>query len=33
MVMSEGKQIKIVKDELINEKEILKYALGGEFDE
>ena len=33
MIMSEGKQIKIVKDELINEKEILKYALGGEFDE
>lgn len=33
MVMSEGKQIKIVKDEFINEKEILKYALGGEFDE
>ncbi|PKK95498.1 MAG: sugar ABC transporter ATP-binding protein [Tenericutes bacterium HGW-Tenericutes-5] len=33
MVMSEGKQIKIVRDKFINEKEILKYALGGEFDE
>ncbi|XMB72958.1 sugar ABC transporter ATP-binding protein [Mycoplasmatota bacterium WC30] len=33
LVMSEGKQIKILRDEQINEQEILKYALGGDIHE
>ncbi len=33
LVMSEGKQIALLRDDLINEHEILKYALGGDSDE
>ncbi|QLY40619.1 sugar ABC transporter ATP-binding protein [Hujiaoplasma nucleasis] len=33
MVMSEGKQVALLKEEHINEKEILKFALGGDSDE
>jgi ABC-type sugar transport system ATPase subunit len=33
LVMSEGKQIKVLRDEFINEQEILKYALGGDSHE
>lgn len=33
LVMSEGKQIKLLKDEQINEQDILKYALGGDENE
>lgn len=33
LVMSEGKQIALLSDDLINEQEILKYALGGDSDE
>lgn len=33
MVMSEGRQVAVLKDEGINEKGILKFALGGDMNE
>lgn len=33
LVMSEGKQVALLQDDLINEHEILRYALGGDIDE